>query len=232
VVWHVDIERAKIELLRAVDAHGNFTALRRNPSSGTPIESLTMADLELFYNERQCLLTLGVIPNSGGLRSAIINRHFGAWEDGGYGEARHVAIFGESGSGKTVLATMQIAGRLAANPAMGLFMPDTAGDLSDPRRHDRGDFRWNYGTVLGAAGIRVEHLSISDIRLTSPATLREKLVPLFKSHMSMADDKATELSRLVVDTIIEESKVTLQEFTSDRVLDAVIDLVPVHSGFD
>jgi hypothetical protein len=221
----VDIECAKIELVRSVDAYGNFIALRRNPSSGTPIESLTVGDLELFYNERQRLLLLGCIPNSGQLPAAIINRHFGAWEDGGYGEARHTAIFGESGSGKTVLATMQIAGRLAANPAMGLFMPDTAGDLSDPSRHDRGAFRWNYGTVLEAAGIRVEHLSISDVRLTSPATLREKLVPVFKSRLAMAEDKATELSRLVVTTIIQGSKVTLEEFTADRVLDPVIELV-------
>jgi hypothetical protein len=221
----VDIECAKIELIRAVDGEGNFTAQRRNPPSGTPIESLTVMDLELFYNERQCLLMLGVIPNSGGLPSAIINRNFGAYETDGYGEARHTAILGQNGSGKTVLATMQIAGRLAANPAMGLFMPDTAGDLSDPSRHDRGDFRWNYGTVLEAAGIRVEHLSVSDIRLTSPATLREKLARMLKSHLAMADDKAIELSRLVVSTIIEQSKVTLQEFTSDRVLDAVINLI-------
>jgi hypothetical protein len=227
----VDIERAQVELIRAVDADGRFVAMRRNPPSGTSIESATENQLELFYNERDHLLTLGTIPNSEGLPAAIINRNFGPYEQGGYGEARHSAFFGQNGSGKTVLATMEISGRLAANPGMGLFMPDTAGDLSHPESHSRGDFRWDYIKVLEAGGITVERMSIRDIRLTAVETLRAKLVPLFKSHLATTDEKASELARRVVDTIITGQRVTLKELTADRVLDAVIACVArLYSG--
>ena len=136
-------------------------------------------------------------------------------------------VLGQNGSGKTVLATMLVAGRLAANPKMGLLMPDTAGDLLNPASHSRGEFLWNYQTVLDEANIRLERLSINDIRLTSRRTLRDKLAPILKNYLTTTPDKAQEMARHVVDAIISGQKVTLAEFTADHVLDAVIDAIPM-----
>lgn len=224
----VDIERAEVEIVSMIDAASHKRIpRRRNPSSGTAIEAATQRDLSAFLNESyHTSVCLGYIPNSGGLVSTIINRHHGKWEDGGYGEARHTGVFGQNGSGKTVLATMIIVGKLSAHPEMGLLMPDTAGDIADPTRHNRGSFLWNYVEVLKRAAVDLEIIEIGDIRLTSRATLKGLLGPFLKRHMSMDVEKAATLSGRIVETIFEK-KVDSAKLTADAVLEQIVE----HIGF-
>ena len=227
----VDIERAEIDIIAAIDTKiGKRIPFRRNPASGTVVLAADHSEINLFANEQTYQLILGYIPNTNGLPCSVINRHFADMHDqsgkdiGGYGEARHSAIFGQSGSGKTVLLTMLISGRLAACPQMGLLMPDTSGDLADPNRHSRGSYRWNYDQVLKQAGVSIERISIADIRLTSPDTLKYKLAPLLREQLSIASEKAVTLSDRVVHGLFG-TEVELDRLTAPLIADAVIEYI-------
>jgi hypothetical protein len=229
----VDIERGKIQIMAVLDENKNRVAVRRNPSSGTAVALADQADISVFANEQQHFVVLGHIPNSGGLLASIVNRHFGSAADehgndlAGHGEARHIAILGQNGSGKTVLATMVVAGRLAAHPQMGLLMPDTSGDLCDASRHNRGSFRWNYQEALAARGVKVETIAIRDVRLTSPATLAHKLAsPFLREHLSTTSDKAELLAKRVVDELFGDEDIDPSKLTGDAVYEAVMKLIP------
>jgi DNA helicase HerA-like ATPase len=225
----VDIEKAKIEIIAVAEiGTGNRIPIRRNVPSGTAVMAADQAAIERFSNERKYFLVLGHIPNSGGLLCSISNRDNREMTDingndrGGYGEAHHTAVLGQSGSAKTVLVTTMIAGRLAAHPMMGLLMPDTSGDLADPSRHNRGEFQWNYAEVLKRVNVEIERLSISDIRLTSTETLKFKLAPLFRQKFAMASPQADALAGYVVEDLFGENDVIVSELTGLAVLDSVV----------
>jgi hypothetical protein len=227
----VDIERAEIEVVGVVEeTSGRKVEMRRNPSSGTPVTAATADDIALFANEREHVLVLGTIPNSGGLPATIVNRHHGAMEDGGYGEARHTAVYGQTGGGKTVMASMLIAGKLAAHRDMGLLMPDTAGDLSDPSRHSRGGFRWNYGEALAAAGVTLEIIEIGDVKLSSKRVLAELLKPVLTRQFALGGDKQETLAERVCDAICD-SEVTPDAIATSGIMAAMLRWIPlVYSG--
>jgi hypothetical protein len=226
----VDIEKAKIQVIAVLDrTFMERVPLRRNASSGTSIQSADQVTINQFALEKQHFMVLGHIPNSD-LLASVSNRHNGPASDesgdlGGYGEARHTAIFGQNGSAKTVLLTTLLAGRLAAHPQMGLLMPDTSGDLADPTRHSRGDFQWNYDAVLKAAGVRIERVKIEDIRLTSTDTLRKKLTPVFVDRINMKSENAYRLADNVVFELFGENDVNVAKLTADVVLELAEQLV-------
>lgn len=221
----VDIEKSEIEIIRVVEeATSTSIPMRRNPSSGTPVVAASPEQFQAFRNEQQHILKIGQIPNSDGLEATIINRHHGDFESGGYGEARHCCLLGQNGSGKTVMATMLLAGKLAAHPQMGLLMPDTAGDLSNPDRHDRGDFHWNYVDVLKHAGVAIEIIDIDDIRLSSPRLLAALLRRCLTDQISMASEKAATLAERIVDGLCDD-EVKLTDLTSDAVAAAIVDRI-------
>lgn len=218
----VDIEKGDIEIIRVIDDDSKVPVpLRRNPSSGTAIDAATDDLFDAFSNERDHRLYLGTIPNSDGLRAHVINRHHGEFDDGGYGEARHCCLFGQNGSGKTVMATMLLAGKLAAHPRMGVLIPDTAGDLSESGKHNRAGFQWDWAEVSRVAGVQVDVIDIADIRLSSTEFLGALLDDLLCKHMGLHPDKARTLSPRVVGSIFEND-VKLEPLTSDAVLDAVV----------
>jgi DNA helicase HerA-like ATPase len=59
-------------------------------------------------------------------------RHYGKTEEGGFGEAYHGAIFGQSRSGKSVLASQIMTG-FAANPQLGILIIDPQGEFARDR---------------------------------------------------------------------------------------------------
>jgi hypothetical protein len=229
----VDIERGVVEIMATIDENGQRIPLRRNPKSGTAVRLADQAAIDRFATEQEHFLVLGHIPNSGGLFASVINRHFGPRVDdqnrdaGGYNEARHIAILGQSGSAKSVLATTLIAGRLAAHSQqMGLLMPDTSGDLCDPTRHNSGDYRWNYAEVLRAKGIAIEIIPISDVRLTSPYTLSYKMRDFLRGQLSTTTEKAATLADRVVEELFEGGEVDVGKLTSDNVIAAMVEHIP------
>jgi hypothetical protein len=220
----VDIEKATIEIISVMDRDKmQRVPLRSNPPSGTDIYLADRQTMAQFAIEKQHFLALGHVPNSGGLFCSVVNRHYGPMSDesgdlGGYGEARHIAILGQSGSAKTVLLTMLIAGRLAAHPQMGLLMPDTSGDLADATRHSRGSFHWNYDDVLKAAGVTIERVPIANIRLTSTSTLIKKLQPVLMHRINMAADNARRLADAIVNDLFGMGDVDASRITTRDIL--------------
>jgi hypothetical protein len=220
----VDIEIASVQLIRAIDEQGNFVPLRRNPPSGTPIEAVSGADdIAAFHNDREHYAVVGHIPHSDGVPATIINRSFGAFDQGGYGEARHTAIFGQNGSGKSVIALILAALKLIGDPSMGFLAPDLAGDLVNPDSYTRGSFSWNFQKVLAAAGAKMEVISIDDIRLTSCRLLQYKLAPLLHDTFSTDEEKSARLAQIVIEHIHPAGDtVDLAAFTADRVMDEIV----------
>jgi len=220
----VDIEQSTIQVIGMVNAKDERIPQQAWPPTGTRIALADAEAIARLFNEKEerLRLVLGKIPNTAEIPATVINRHFGAFEQGGYGEARHEVVYGQNGSGKTVWALQRLVGRLAAHPNMGLLMPDTAGDLSDATRHNRGAFRWNYLDVLAAAGVQPQVLDIADIRMTSATTLKYLFERPFIQHLSMRPDVAATLADRVVYQLFEDKPVTSEHLTSEAVLDAVI----------
>ena len=216
---HVDIERAEIDVIRTRDnKSGKPVPLRKNPSSGTAVESIDMNEFLKFANEDKHICAIGEIPNSQ-MTATIINRHFGDIKEGGYGEARHVMIVGQNGSGKSVMATMLLAAKLAAHPRMGLLMPDTAGDLSKEDGYTGfDDFKWNYTEVLKRASVSLEIMEIDDIRLTSITLLKHLLGPFLHRELSMDSEKANTLAGRVANGLFDKEVIS-SKLTTESIID-------------
>ncbi|NJP07640.1 MAG: ATP-binding protein, partial [Chloroflexaceae bacterium] len=77
-----------------------------------------------------------------GLPVPLTLRHFGGTEQGGFGEAVMMGIFGQTRSGKSILAAQLLAG-FAAHPSMGLLVLDPQGEFGRDR-FAAGDHRVDF----------------------------------------------------------------------------------------
>ena len=206
-----DIERGIIEVVAVIDDAGAAKSRDVNPKSGTPIIEVNQAVISRFYQELQHYAVVGAIAGSDA-SATIINRSFGAYEDGGYGEARHMGIFGKNGSGKTVFLLILLCLKLAAHQHMGLLLPDTQGDFADSTRHSRGDFKFDYKKLLARAGVDVEVIQIENIVLRSTGILKGCLRRVFINVYAIHPDKAELLASHVVNSLfddrVDEKKLT------------------------
>lgn len=83
----------------------------------------------------------GTSPGDG-LPVPLTLRHFGATEQGGFGEAVMLGIFGQTRSGKSILASQILAG-FAANPDLGILVLDPQGEFGRDR-FAAGDHRVDF----------------------------------------------------------------------------------------
>lgn len=209
-----DIEETRLEQVSVIDREtGNRVSRDANPRTGTRVRLLNAGELVRFENERVYRAVIGTAPHDAALPVSVVNRHYGPATDdrtrkdiGGWGEAHHETFFGQNGSGKTVEALKRIAARLVAHPQMGFFCPDTAGDISQRGRHNRGDFRFDFYDLMERGGCKVEIIDIKDIALESERTYRECLVPLFKSRLNMSDEKSVDLAGLVASDFFSQKR--------------------------
>lgn len=224
----IDIERSNLQCMGIIDNANQRIGKRGNPVSGTTVESICQEDLIKFYNDNQYYAVLGTVPNINGLDATIIIRHHGPYDQGGYGEARHICVFGQNGSGKTVMALQILVAKLWACPEMGLLMPDTAGDLSDRNRHNRGDYRWDYLQALQAKGIEVDVITTDDIRLTSKFALMDLLHGPIKRMVNTNNEKAGQLAGLVAEALFPKDVDDITKLTLEAVADILIQLLPLN----
>jgi hypothetical protein len=117
------------------------TTLSTPPPSGTPVYPATADALEALVHTEPGIFYAGQSPGDG-LPVPLTLRHFGHTESGGFGEAVMLGIFGQTRSGKSILAAQILAG-FAASPELGLLILDPQGEFGRDR-FAAGDHRVDF----------------------------------------------------------------------------------------
>lgn len=117
------------------------TTLSTPPPSGTPVFPATAEALQSLVDTEPGIFYAGTSPGDG-LPVPLTLRHFGSTEAGGFGEAVMLGVFGQTRSGKSILAAQLLAG-FAANPQMGLLVLDPQGEFGRDR-FAAGDHRVDF----------------------------------------------------------------------------------------
>ena len=226
-----DILTAEVETIACIRASDrSFCSIATPPRSGTLLRMLHGEEVVDYQVEKEFQAVIGHLPDEPAMPMSILNRHFGDWDTGGYGEAKHSCIFGQNGSGKTVVALTQVAVQLAANPQQGCLIPDTAGDIAKGGSHSRGSFKFDFIELLQQAGRSPEYINIQDIRLTSKNSFKQLLEPVLRRSLSMNAEKSQQLSERVCEALFERH-VDLALAQPDRVLDEIVSSISsVYTG--
>jgi RecA/RadA recombinase len=226
-----DILTAEVEIVACIRSSDlAFSGMACPPKSGTLLRVLHDSEVADYRVEKEHHCVIGHLPDEVAMPMSVINRHFGEWDEGGYGEAKHTCIFGQNGSGKTVLALAVIAAQLAANSQQGCLIPDTAGDISKGGSHSKGDFKFNFIDLLESAGREPEYIKIQDLRLTSKTSFKQLLDPVLRRTLNMHPEKSEQLADRVTEELFEKN-VDLAIAQPNRVLDVIIERIPsVYTG--
>jgi hypothetical protein len=127
------------------------TTLSTPPPSGTPVFPATAEALQSLVHTEPGIFYAGTSPGDG-LPVPLTLRHFGSTENGGFGEAVMMGVFGQTRSGKSILAAQILAG-FAANPQMGLLVLDPQGEFGRDR-FAAGDHRVDFSIRRLLGGLR------------------------------------------------------------------------------
>ncbi len=117
------------------------TTLSTPPPSGTPVYPADAPALQELVHTEPGIFYAGQSPGDG-LPVPLTLRHFGSTDEGGFGEAVMLGIFGQTRSGKSILAAQLLAG-FAANSSMGLLVLDPQGEFGRDR-FAAGDHRVDF----------------------------------------------------------------------------------------
>jgi hypothetical protein len=127
------------------------TTLSTPPPSGTPVFPATAEALQSLVHTEPGIFYAGTSPGDG-LPVPLTLRHFGPTESGGFGEAVMMGVFGQTRSGKSILAAQILAG-FAANPQMGLLVLDPQAEFGRDR-FAAGDHRVDFSIKRLLSGLR------------------------------------------------------------------------------
>mgnify|MGYP001794111017 FL=1 len=226
-----DILTAEVEIIACIRASDKaFSGIACPPKSGTWLRVLHDSEIADYQVEKIHQAVIGHLPDELEMPMSVINRHFGEWDLGGYGEAKHTCIFGQNGSGKTVLALVLIAAQLAANSQQGCLIPDTAGDIAKGGSHSKGDFKFDFIELLESAGRHPEYIGIQDIRLTSKTSFKQLLNPVLRRALNMHGEKSERLADRITEELFDR-QVDLAVAQPDHILNAVVNsIASIYTG--
>lgn len=128
------------------------TTLSTPPPSGTPVYPADAGTLQDLVHTEPGIFYAGQSPGDG-LPVPLTLRHFGSTEAGGFGEAVMLGIFGQTRSGKSILAAQILAG-FAANRDLGILVLDPQGEFGRDR-FAAGDHRVDFSIKRMIGGLRV-----------------------------------------------------------------------------
>jgi hypothetical protein len=152
------------------------TTLSTPPPSGTPVYPATAEALQALVDTEPGIFYAGQSPGDG-LPVPLTLRHFGSTEEGGFGEAVMLGIFGQTRSGKSILAAQLLAG-FAANPNMGILVLDPQGEFGRDR-FAAGDHRVNFSLRSMFAALKghreVTVITTDEVALEGPEAFTETL---------------------------------------------------------
>ena len=147
------------------------------PRSGEPVKFVSQEDIDratyLLGSDRWYM---GMVPETN-LRVPFSIKHFGPYNEGGAGEARMFGIFGQSGSGKSIIAAELIAG-FARHPDMGILIIDPQGEFHDNRLAKDTPFRFDFDELIALTMKTVHKKTISQIQIEDDSELFVKLLRL------------------------------------------------------
>jgi hypothetical protein len=152
------------------------TTLSTPPPSGTPVFPADAHTLQDLVHTEPGIFYAGQSPGDG-LPVPLTLRHFGATEHGGFGEAVMLGIFGQTRSGKSIMAAQMLAG-FAANRDLGILVLDPQGEFGRDRfaaNDHRVDF--SIRRLLGGLRGKREALVVStdDVALEGAEAFTELL---------------------------------------------------------
>lgn len=152
------------------------TTLSTPPPSGTPVFPATADALQALVHTEPGIFYAGTSPGDG-LPVPLTLRHFGSTEGGGFGEAVMLGIFGQTRSGKSILASQILAG-FAANPQLGILVLDPQGEFGRDR-FAAGDHRVDFSIRRLFTGLRqsrkVSVTTTDEVALEGPEAFTETL---------------------------------------------------------
>lgn len=218
-----DIERGKLTVMSIVTEDGKHIAKDRNPPSGTEVWEMQPEEMQPFQREKKHFLCVGTVSNTN-VPATIVNRNHRAYSEGGYGEAHHAMYMGQNGSGKTVIVQMNLVGRLAQNPDMGMLNCDVQGDFSKSIDNG-GTFSWDWLEAAREAGVNIEIIEVQDVALKSKDLLSEVLAKVFLRTFSMGGTKHLELASQVVEAIFDGKHVVFEKLDPRRILEEARDRI-------
>lgn len=218
-----DTLTARVEILGCRSEKLGLSAMACPPRSGTLLKEVEAGQMELFQVD-PIQATIGHVPDRPHLPMSMVARHFGDYDMGGHGEAKHTAIFGQNGSGKTIAALTLTALQLAANPQMGALIPDTAGDLTKEAGHSKGDFQFNFHELMRRAGRAVHVYDISEIRLNSLTTYRGLMKGFLKDTLNTRGDNAEQAAEYVTTELFDRT-VDISKATAEAVMEILPDAI-------
>ncbi len=152
------------------------TILSTPPPSGTPVFPADPSTLRDLVHTETGIFYAGQSPGDG-LPVPLTLRDFGKTEDGGFGEAVMMGIFGQTRSGKSILAAQLLAG-FAVNPRMGLLVLDPQGEFGNDR-FAAGDHRVDF-SIKRLLGSLTQHrqvvvMTTDDVALEGTEAFTETL---------------------------------------------------------
>lgn len=127
------------------------TTLSTPPPSGTSVFPADAATLQDLVFMEPGIFYAGQSPGDG-LPVPLTLRHFGSTDAGGFGEAIMLGIFGQTRSGKSIMAAQLLAG-FAANRDLGILVLDPQGEFGRDR-FAAGDHRVDFSLRRLMAGLR------------------------------------------------------------------------------
>jgi DNA helicase HerA-like ATPase len=152
------------------------TTLSTPPPSGTLVYPADAESLRALVGAEPGIFYPGVSPGDG-LPVPLTLRHFGSTDDGGFGEAVMMGIFGQTRSGKSILAMQLLTGFLA-NPQLGLLILDPQGEFARDR-FAAGDNRVEFSLTRMLGGLaqprEVVVRSTEDVALEGSEAFVEQL---------------------------------------------------------
>lgn len=152
------------------------TILSTPPPSGTPVFPADPNTLRDLVHTETGIFYAGQSPGDG-LPVPLTLRDFGKTEEGGFGEAVMMGIFGQTRSGKSILAAQLLAG-FAVNPRMGLLVLDPQGEFGNDR-FAAGDHRVDF-SIKRLLGSLTQHrevvvMTTDDVALEGTEAFTETL---------------------------------------------------------
>src|SRR5262245_33539070 len=129
------------------------TTLSTPPPSGTLVFPADAATLQDLVHTEPGIFYAGQSPGDG-LPVPLTLRHFGSTEAGGFGEAVMLGIFGQTRSGKSIMAAQLLAG-FAANRDLGILVLDPQGEFGRDR-FAAGDHRVDFSVKRLLGGLRAK----------------------------------------------------------------------------